>query len=204
MKKIKDFHFKQFTISQHGSTHKVGTDGVLLGAWVDVTNKKNILDIGTGSGVIALMLAQRTSSEALIDAVEIQPEDAQQARENVQRSPWAERIRVHQTSIQEFQSHQKFDLIVSNPPFFVNSWLPPTEKRATVRHTQNLNFDELLQAVLKFISADGVFAIVLPFTEALQFIKKAESNHLYNVRRCEFSSRPHKPVERLLLEFSFT
>jgi tRNA1Val (adenine37-N6)-methyltransferase len=203
MKQVRDFRFKQFTVSQHGSTHKVGTDGVLLGAWVNVEGRKRILEIGTGSGVIALMLAQRTPSDALIDAVEIQHEDAIQAKENSARSAWKERIFIYETSIQNFDIGKKYNLIVSNPPFFVNSWLPPSGKRTIVRHTENLTFDELLEAVTRMLASDGLFAVILPHAEALVLIEKAKALQLNNVRQCAFRSRAHKPIERLLLEFSY-
>ena len=109
------FHFKQFSVRHDRSTMKVGTDGVLLGAWVNVDDSKRILDIGTGSGVIALMLAQRTTSDVLIDAVEVESDDAAQAKENVLQSPWPRRIDVHHTPIQNFHSDECYDLIVSQP-----------------------------------------------------------------------------------------
>src|SRR3954468_22106190 len=116
---------------------KVGTDAVLLGAWADVSDSKSILDIGTGCGVIALMLAQRNGG-ATIDAVEIDEASAIQAKENFERSPW--KLNVFNTSIQEF-AHPPYDLIVSNPPFFSESLLPPTTKRQLARHTKSLSFN---------------------------------------------------------------
>jgi tRNA1Val (adenine37-N6)-methyltransferase len=203
MKKVRDFRFKKFTVLQEGATHKVGTDGVLLGAWVDVTGTTRILDIGTGSGVIALMLAQRTE-DISIDAVEIQSQDAQQARENFLASPWPDRLSVHECAIQDFRTENRYDLIVSNPPFFVNSWLPPKEQRSIVRHTDTLSFEALLTCVKRLLSSipGSRFATVLPFVEGNQFIELATTFGLYCIRRCEFKSREHKPVERLLLEFS--
>jgi tRNA1Val (adenine37-N6)-methyltransferase len=203
MKQVRDFRFKQFTIIQNRSTHKVGTDGVLLGAWISIDHSKTILDIGTGSGLIALMLAQRTLPDVIIDAVEVQHEDAEQARENASRSPWKNRISVHETMIQQFSTNVKYDLIVSNPPFFINSWLPPNQKRTTVRHSESLSFQDLLQAVIVNLSPDGRFGLILPFTEASLFISLARSGGLYLRRKCDFKTRSHKPVERILMEFSF-
>jgi tRNA1Val (adenine37-N6)-methyltransferase len=204
MKKVRDFRFKQFTVSQDESTHKVGTDGVLLGAWVDVSECENILDVGTGSGVIALMLAQRTAENVVIHAVEIQPQDSRQARKNFEASPWNERLTLHETSVQGFSPANHFDLIVSNPPYFIDSWLPPSDSRTTVRHTTHLSFEDLLKSVVRLLNpAKGKFAVILPFSEAQRFIKLAELSHLFPVRECAFKSRGHKPVERLLLEFSF-
>src|SRR4051812_9922250 len=111
------FQFKQFKVNDDRCAMKVGTDGVLLGAWVNVTGAKTILDIGTGSGLIALILAQRTKAETIIDAVEIGEDDSQQANENVSNSPWPGKIEICQAAIQDFKSNHLYDLIVSNPPF---------------------------------------------------------------------------------------
>src|SRR5690349_15209367 len=110
------FHFKQFSVRHDNATMKVGTDGVLLGAWADPGEAKYILDIGTGSGIIALMLAQRTNEDVIIDAVEVEATDAAQAAENISNSPWPAKVLVHHTAIQNFNSERKYDLIVSNPP----------------------------------------------------------------------------------------
>jgi tRNA1Val (adenine37-N6)-methyltransferase len=142
------FQFKQFSVAHDRSTHKIGTDGVLLGAWADVSNVQYILDVGTGTGVIALMMAQRTAGSVLIDAVEIEKEDSEQALQNVLQSPWASRIGVHHTAIQNFSPSRQYDLVISNPPYFVNSWKPPEKKRSQARHTHELSFDELLTAAL--------------------------------------------------------
>lgn len=178
---------------------KVGTDGVLLGAWADVTDAKTVLDIGTGSGLIALMIAQR-AAEATIDAVEILESDAIQARENVDRSPWASRIKVHQTPIQDFESSRTYDLIVSNPPYFTKSQLPERQHRASVRHTVTLSHDELISAAAKLLASKGKFATILPPAVYEQFVVQADKVGLH-VRQCvSFHTRPGKPVERYLLE----
>jgi tRNA1Val (adenine37-N6)-methyltransferase len=202
MKIARDFRFKKFTVSQDKSTHKVGTDGVLLGAWVNVQNVTTALDVGTGTGVIALMLAQRTPESTIIDAIEIQKDDAEQAKQNVAGSPWNERIYVHHCRAQDFKPEKKYDLIVSNPPYFKNSWLPPSEDRTKVRHTQTLSFEELLATVGKLLKDGGRHAVILPVTEGLEFINLARTFSLYCIRICEFKTRLHKPVERLLLEFA--
>src|SRR5687767_8887834 len=125
MKRREDFQFKQFSVAHDRSTHKIGTDGVLLGAWVDVRNAHSILDIGTGTGVIALMLAQRCAGDTCIDAVEMEKEDAAQAKENVARSPWPQKVNVVHAMIQAYTPKAEYDLIVSNPPYFINSFLSP-------------------------------------------------------------------------------
>src|SRR5688572_10208046 len=129
MKSNTHFHFKKFTVEHASSTHKVGTDGVLIGAWTNVDDAKHILEVGAGSGVISLMLAQRTPPDAEIDAVEIEQGETQQARLNVANSPWPLKIRIHHTAVQSFFPVQRYDLIISNPPYFVNSYKPPEEKR---------------------------------------------------------------------------
>jgi tRNA1Val (adenine37-N6)-methyltransferase len=202
MKKAKDFHFKNFTVKQDHSTHKVGTDAVLLGAWVDVTASKRILDIGAGTGVISLMLAQRTGEEVTVDAIEIQENEAKEANENFKRSPWRARLKVHHTSLQEYRPQVLYDLIVSNPPFFYNSYLPPRAERSLVRHGMELTFENIIEHSLRLLKAEGTIAIVLPPNEGSKFTLLANEKGLHCLRICEFKSRLHKPIERLLIEFS--
>jgi tRNA1Val (adenine37-N6)-methyltransferase len=202
MKQVRDFHFKRFCVSQHKATHKVGTDGVLLGAWVHVDHLNKALDIGTGTGVIALILAQRTPGETTIHAVEIQKDDFEQAQINFSRSPWTSRIRVFHCAVQDFKPQEKYDLVVSNPPYFTNSWLPPTASRSAVRHSGLLSFEQLIIATKALLSETGIFAVILPPTEATVFQVLAKSFGLHLIRVSEFRSRANKPVERLLMEFS--
>ncbi|MBX2971208.1 MAG: methyltransferase [Cyclobacteriaceae bacterium] len=204
MKRIKpdQFHFKKFSVTHKRSSMKVGTDGVLLGAWVNVTNVTSMLDIGTGTGVIALMLAQRTPSYVQVDAVELNPDACFDAQENFSQSPWRERLHLHAQAIQTFATEKTYDLIVSNPPYFNNSYKPPDLHRTTARHTEQLSFEELLSAVLRFLNASGRFAVVLPVTEGRGFEKLAMDKALYCIRNWNFRTRKNKPVERLLMEFS--
>jgi len=181
---------------------KVGTDAVLLAAWANVHQAQSILDIGTGNGTIALMLAQRSSDSATIDAVEIEEADALQAEENFQKSPWSSKINLHHGSIQNFSSVKTYDLIVSNPPYFMNSQRPPNERRHQARHTVTLNYDELLNATIRLLKHEGKFNVVLPFTEGLQFIELAKKFQLLCSRQYSFRTRIEKPIERWLLEFS--
>jgi len=183
------------------STHKVGTDGVLLGAWVDCTGCSSILDAGTGSGVIALMMAQRTPDHARIEAIEINETDAEQARENAKNSPWPEKVIVQHQSLQRFES-MPFDLIVTNPPFFINSAKPPIAHRAQARHTDTLSQEELLAHSKRLLHPHGKLAVVLPDTEGRKFIQLAESLGWHCNRMCFFHSRESKPAERLLLELA--
>jgi tRNA1Val (adenine37-N6)-methyltransferase len=202
MKRTQDFHFKKFSIQHDKATHKVGTDGVLLGAWVEVSRATRVLDIGTGSGVIALMIAQRTNPSVLIDGVEIQETDSAQASENVARSPWADRVKIYHTSIENFQTTNQYDLIVSNPPFFVNSSLPPDRERGIARHTKQLNFETLLTVTEKLLIHDGIVAVILPLEESKHFASQASYSGYFLVRALEVKSREGKPIERVLMEFS--
>jgi tRNA1Val (adenine37-N6)-methyltransferase len=196
------FQFKQFTIHHDNSAMKVGTDSVLLGAWTNTEGAKHILDIGTGSGIIALMLSQRTPSSTQIDAVEIEPDAAAQARKNVLQSPWPDKVNVYQSSIQTFYTEKKYDLIISNPPYFQNSFKPSDENRLITRHTVSLSFNDLIETVKRLLTAAGKFCVILPYQEGLEFIELAKNNNLYCMRQCAFRSRMEKPVERWLLEFS--
>jgi tRNA1Val (adenine37-N6)-methyltransferase len=199
----KPFQFKHFSVAHDRCTHKVGTDGVLLGSWVRIGDTdKFLLDVGTGSGVIALMLAQRSNDATHIDAIDIERQDAQQALQNVAGSPWPDKISVYQTAIQKFFPDQRYDLIISNPPFFVNSLLPPEQKRSQARHTHSLSFDDLLENVCRLLAASGRFAVILPYREGGQLLKAAAPLKLHPRRQTAFRSRRHKPFERLLIEFS--
>jgi tRNA1Val (adenine37-N6)-methyltransferase len=202
MRNKSHFHFKQFTVSHARSTMKVGTDTVLLGAWVKIDQAQSVLDIGTGNGTIALMLAQRTLERATIDAVEIEATDVMQAEENFQKSPWNNKIQLHHTSIQNFFPEKKYDLIVSNPPYFINSQRPSDEKRHQARHTISLSYDDLIGATLRLLEDDGRFNVILPFTEGLHFVELAKERGLFCSRQYSFRTRSEKCVERWLLEFS--
>jgi tRNA1Val (adenine37-N6)-methyltransferase len=177
------FHFKQFTINQDKCAMKVGTDAVLLGAWVKIDSAKFILDIGTGTGIIALMIAQKAHN-AIIDAIDVEEGAYLQASENVSDCDWKDRINVKKESLQSYALHKElgkqYDLIVSNPPYFVDASKPNTEARTTARHTDaNLSFDELINGVLKLIKPDGRFCAILPYTEGYLFIEKAEKANLF-------------------------
>ena len=197
---MSSFRFKQFAVEQSGVAMKVGTDGVLLGAWADCEGAKNILDIGTGTGVIALQMAQR-NPEAQIRAVEIDETAAHRARANFDLSPWAERLTVEQSAVQEFEPSEKFDLIVSNPPYFVDSLLPPDAKRSTARHTDTLSFEDLTYGVLRLLSPDGHFALILPPPEMERMLSAARGR-LFVRRRCEVWTTPQSGARRIMAELS--
>ena len=177
---------------------KVGTDGVLLGAWAACDGAKRILDIGTGTGLIALMLAQR-NAEAQIYAVEIDETATRRARANFDISPWAERLEVEQTAVQHYSPSEKFDLIISNPPYFVDSLQCPDAKRTTARHMQDLTFEELDRAVCRLLAEDGKFALILPVNE---FEKYLSLTQLHLVRRCDVHPTTGAAVKRVMAEFA--
>jgi tRNA1Val (adenine37-N6)-methyltransferase len=181
---------------------KVSTDAVLLGAWADVSNAKNALDVGTGSGIIAIMLAQH--SKAKIMAIEIDNNSYLQAKENVANCPWKEVISLKNCSFQEFQDEtkMKFDLIICNPPFFINSLKTDNHLRNLARHNDSLSHDDLLNGILKFLSDDGKLSIVMPIVEGSVFIAEAAGKGLFCNRKTNVRTIPHTPVKRILMEFS--
>lgn len=198
----KGFTFKQFYIDHSRCAMKVGTDGTLLGAWAEVPAEGRILDIGTGTGLIAIMAAQRTSS-ARITAIDIDSACIEQARENVAATEWHERIEVTLSSLQEFASAELFDVIISNPPYFVDSLLSPDASRTTARHTETLSFTDLVQGVERLLAPEGRFALILPPAEMAQFLTAARGR-LYVQRRCEVWTTPRSGVRRIMAELSFT
>lgn len=181
---------------------KVGTDAVLLGAWPEIDGVSRILDIGTGSGVIALMLAQRAVG-AQVHGVEIDLAAMKQASENALRSPWAARIHIHGGAIQDFSPGDEglFDLIVSNPPFFSGGTLSENHSRNAVRHTVKLPSGELLQGARRLLAPQGKFCVILPYIEGLRFVELAGSYNLSCTRMTEVRPKPGKPIARLLLQF---
>lgn len=178
---------------------KVGTDGVLLGAWATAdAAMRRVLDIGTGTGLVALMLAQRIAG-ARITGVDV--DEVEQARENAAASPWGDRITFEQTPVQEFASDETFDLIVSNPPYFVDSLTCPDPGRTTARHAVRLSYEELCAAVVRLLAADGRFAVVLPAVESERFLTVA-ADRLSLCRRTAVRTTPGRAPKRMLLEFS--
>lgn len=181
---------------------KVGIDGVLLGAWADVDNADAILDIGTGTGLIALMLAQRSSAQ--IDAIDIDADAVIQANENIQKSPWSSRIQVSEVELQKYvlNTRNRYDLIVSNPPYFVNSTKAPVENRNTARHTDTLTHEELLDNALTLLKPTGRICVILPVNEGLLSVEYAISIGLHCTKQVVVFPKPGAVAKRLLLEFS--
>jgi tRNA1Val (adenine37-N6)-methyltransferase len=183
---------------------KVGTDAVLLGSWVNPSHAKHILDIGTGTGIIALMLAQRSGAQ--IDAIDIDQNAFIQAKENAGNCLWKERIHIYHRALQDFNpdGDYKYDLIVSNPPYFVDSSKASEESRTNARHTDQLPYDELLKGVLKLLHPSGKFYVILPKKESELFRELAETNKLYCTKITKVVTRTDKPEKRLLMRFEFT
>ncbi len=198
-----EFVFKQFKITQDKCAMKVGTDAVLLGSWVNTSHAKKILDIGTGTGIIALMLAQKSSAN--IDAIDIDNGAFIQASENANACKWKNRIEVHQISLQEFakNNNQQYDLIVSNPPYFVDSSKALEESRTNARHTDQLPFVDLLNGILKLLLPTGKFYVILPTKESELFRELAERNKLYLTKLTRVITRADKPEKRVLMRFEF-
>ncbi len=196
------YQFKQFTIYHDKCAMKVGTDGVLLGAWANVEKCTNILDIGTGTGLIAIMVAQRTNT--LIDAVEIEESAYNQAKTNAQNCPWNEKISVHHCSIQDYSKNtkHKYQSIVSNPPYFSNSLKSVNENKTIARHNDLLSSTDLLQACNKLLSSNGNLSVIMPYAEGCLFIVEAAKMGLFCNRKTNVKSSPHTNIIRLLLEFS--
>lgn len=199
------FKFKRFDIEHDESAMKVGTDGVLLGAWANTSSHERILDIGTGTGLIALMLAQRYEM-AIIDAVEIDTIAAALASKNIKNSQWSKRIRVINESIQTFAKHTDtpYDLIISNPPFFSGGTFSSSQEKTLVRHTVKLAHSDLLSSVRSLLQKDGTFAVILPHMEGLRLIELAETYRLYPQQITEVYPDEAKKVERLLISFGKT
>lgn len=198
------FSFKQFSVKQDKTAMKVGTDGVLLGAWAPVShNPYNVLDIGAGTGIIALMIAQRSAAEQ-IDALEIDEDAYEQAVENFENSPWGDRLFCFHAGLDEFieEPEDEYDLIVSNPPFYAEDYKTENEQRDLARFQDAMPFEEIVEAADLFLSENGIFAIILPFKEEAKFINLAKEAELYPLKITRVKGTPSSAVKRSLLAFS--
>jgi tRNA1Val (adenine37-N6)-methyltransferase len=194
------FSFKQFTIHQDKAAFKVGTDGVLLGATADINGAIRILDIGTGTGLIAIMLAQRC--DAKIVAIEPDYDSYIQCCENVSRSRWKERITVEHTALQNFIHADKFDLIITNPPFFTDSLKNPDPRKSASRHNDTLSDKELLEGASRLMAEGGKLQVILPYAEGNIFIAEASQYGFYCNNILKIRPLPASEIRRMILTFS--
>lgn len=195
------FRFKQFTIQQDRCALKVGTDGLLFGAWVNYDGAKRILDIGTGTGLLALIAAQRNAS-ATIDAVEIDDASAAQAAENAAASPWSDRVRVHRMDVRKMNTSEPFDLILCNPPYYAGYSTAADERVGVAKHSEELLFQELIVAVDQLLSERGRFAVIIPLNRERELLALADRVGLKPIRRCVVKYVVHRPAKRVLLELN--
>ncbi|MBC8769057.1 methyltransferase [Arenibacter sp. BSSL-BM3] len=199
------FLFKQFKIHQDRCAMKIGTDGVLLGAWTSLEQQPlSILDIGAGTGIIALMLAQRSNADS-IDAMEINEDAYEQCMENFESSDWADRLFCYHASLDEFvdELDDKYDLIVSNPPFYSEMVSSGDESRDTARQSQSMPFEELLSGVAQLMSLNGTFSTIIPYKEEEEFLNLARNFNLFPKRITRVKGNPKSEIKRSLIEFQF-
>lgn len=196
------FQFKQFRVEQNHAAMRVNTDGILLGAWCTIENSKSCLDIGSGTGLIALMMAQR--SNAQIDAVEIEEGACNDAKANFIASNWSKRLSLHYISIQEYSKKypNKYDSIVCNPPYFEDAQKSNSKEKKLARHTDTLSFEELFRCAKNLLSVKGTFSIIVPAEKESKLVKIAAKYELFARRILEIRSHTNKVATRLLIEFS--
>ena len=200
------FQFKQFTVQQDRCAMKIGTDGVLLGAWCPIENNPfSVLDIGAGTGILSLMLAQRTNAEQ-IDAIEIDEDAYEQCFENFENSPWKDRLFCFHAGLDEFvdEPEDEYDLIISNPPFYAEDYKSNDEQRDLARFQDALPFEELVEAADLLLSENGIFGVILPFSEEEKFIALAKNVDLFPFKITRVKGTPTTEIKRSLLAFSRT
>ena len=197
------FKFKQFAVNQDRCAMKIGTDAVLLGAWCPIDNNpKSILDVGAGTGILALMLAQRTNADQ-IDALEIDEEAYEQCVENFENSPWADKLFCYHAALDEFvdDPEDEYDLIISNPPFYSEDFKTTDEQRDLARFQDAMPFEDLIEAADLLLSENGTFAVVIPYKEEERFIDLCAEYELYPVKATRVKGSHKTPIVRSLLAF---
>lgn len=198
------FQFKQFSIEQDRCAMKIGTDGVLLGAWSPIPeNAFSVLDVGAGTGIIALMIAQRSSAEQ-IDALEIDEEAYEQAVENFENSPWGDRLFCFHAGLDEFveEPEDEYDLIISNLPFYTEDYKTENEQRDLARFADAMPFDELIEAADLLLSENGIFSVIIPYKEEEKFVALAKEFDLFPIKITRVKGTPTTQIKRSLLAFS--
>ena len=198
------FRFKQFSVTNERSAMKVNTDGVLLGAAMTIRpSDRRMLDIGTGTGTIALMAAQRSSGTAQIDAIDIDEPSATEAAANFAASPWAHALNIHHTSLDEFQAETEYDLIFSNPPYFEDSLTAPDQRKSAARHTSDgLSYRDIFEFAVKHLSAEGRVSFVLPADQEANLCRYGRMCGFYLFRILRIRTVPRKAPTRIIAEFS--
>lgn len=209
----KPFQFKQFAIHQDQCAMKIGTDSVLLGAWTSVKSRPfSILDIGSGTGILSLMLAQRIDAQ-VIEALEIDDQTYEQCVENFENSPWNDRLFCFHASLEEFVEDlsadqigidDKYDLIICNPPFYAETYKTENTQRDLARFQDAMPFEHLLESVATLLSEHGLFSLIIPFSEEKQFITLASKMALFPKRITHVRGTPSSDIKRSLIEFSFS
>ncbi|MEH6534964.1 MAG: methyltransferase [Psychroserpens sp.] len=201
----KPFQFKQFSVNQDQCAMKIGTDGVLLGAWTTIENNPfSILDIGAGTGVLSLMLAQRCDAQ-VIEALEIDDKAYEQCVDNFEQSPWNDRLFCYHASLEEFaeEIEDTYDLIICNPPFYAENYKTKSAQRDLARFQDAMPFEHLLQSAVALLSEDGMLSVVIPFSEEDHFIELASKTGLFPKRKTHVKGTPSAETKRSLIEFSF-
>ena len=198
------FQFKEFSIIQEKSAMKVGTDSILLGSWVQLNDEQSILDIGSGTGILALLLAQR-SAATLIDAVEIEENAHEEAVTNFENSPWSDRLFCYHSSIQDFAKEidETYDLIIANPPFFEPNKREPISAKSTARQTHTLDFYALLEATKLLLNKNGSCAFIVPFERETSFIELAQNTGLFVQRITRVKDTQKAVFKRSMMQFRF-
>lgn len=197
------FQFKQFTVNQDRCAMKIGTDGVLLGAWCPIENNPlSILDVGSGTGILSLMLAQRCNAEQ-IDAVEIDEDAFEQCVDNFENSPWGDRLFCYHAGLDEFveEPDEEYDLILSNPPFYSENYKSDNSQRDLARFQDALPFEDLIEAADLLLSENGIFAVIIPFKEEKKFIDLCAEVELFPIKVTRVKGTPTTEIKRSLLAF---
>jgi len=198
------FTFKQFHVNQDRCAMKIGTDGVLLGAWTPlINNPYNVLDIGAGTGILSLMLAQRSNAEQ-IDAIEIDEDAYEQCVENFEASPWSDKLFCFHAGLDEFvdEPEDEYDLIISNPPFYTDDYKSDNTSRDLARFEDALPFEELIEAAALLLSDNGIFSVIIPFKEEERFVQLCQERGLFPLKITRVKGTPTAEIKRSLLAFT--
>jgi len=202
----KPFQFKQFSVNQDQCAMKIGTDGVLLGAWTSIENNPfSVLDIGAGTGILSLIISQRSHAE-VIEAIEIDDQAYEQCVDNFEQSPWNDRLFCYHASLVEFadEIEDTYDLIICNPPFYSDTYKTENEQRDLARFQDAMPFEHLLESVASLLSQNGLFSVIVPFSEEQNFIALASRVSLFPKRVTRVKGTPLSDIKRSLIEFSFS